>query len=456
MKAGIAITTRNRHGVLAETLAAFRRHTPPEFPILVIDDASTDPVPGAAHRFAWNRGIAAAKNKGLELLAGEGLQNFFLFDDDTRPAADDWWRPYVESPEPHLMHNFSHWANGDPVGDDRVWFDDGRHRAHIAPRGCMLYAHRTVLDVVGGMDTAFGQWGYEHGDWSNRIHSAGLTTWRYGDVSGSEALIHSLDRHVHATGGHARTVPAATRQALLGPNRLRHDAQRHSTAYREYRDIDPPGTRDVVLTSYVTGVWDAQRGHAWPTEPEKLRPLLDSLQGRDVVVFHNDLPESFGGVRVDGIHSPYFDRWRFFHDWLRAHPEVRYVWCVDSTDVICLRDPFRDLRAGTLYVGSEMGTVGMQWMRDNHPEYSDWIAKHHDNLLLNCGLVGGDRATVMALCQRMLREYGDRVIGGRVPVLDMGAFNVSARAFQYETGPRVHTVFKRYDHGNRVAMWAHK
>lgn len=456
MDFGIAISTRNRHEILADTLAAFREHTPAGVPIVVIDDASSKPVDGAAHRFEWNRGIAATKNKGLELLAGLGVHHMFLFDDDTRPLDDHWWVPYVESPEPHLMHNFTHWENGEPVGDDRVWFDDGRHRAHVAPRGCMLYAHRSVLDAVGGMDTAFGQWGYEHGDWSNRIHAAGLTTWRYGDVSGSEALIYSMDRHVHRNGGHARTVPAAKRQALLGPNRQRHDLQRDQPLYREYRQVAPPGTRDVVLTSYFTGVYDPQRGRAWQADQAQLQPLLRSLQGHESVVFHNELPADFPGERVQRVHSPYFDRWRVIYGWLRAHPDVRYVWCVDSTDVVCLRDPFADLRAGVLYVGSEIASVGIEWMRKNHPEYAGWIDQHHDQLLLNCGLVGGDRATVMALCHRMLREYGDKCIAGCTPTFDMGAFNVAARAFQYETGPRVHTVFRRFDHANKVAMWAHK
>ncbi|HVI60119.1 MAG TPA: glycosyltransferase [Luteimonas sp.] len=453
---GIAITTRNRPEILADTLAAFARHTPPDVPVLVIDDASSVPVPHAAHRFARNRGIAAAKNKGMELLAAAGVEHLFLFDDDTRPCADRWWDPYVVSNEPHLMHNFTHWANGEPVGDDRVWFDDGVHRAHVAPRGCMLYAHRGVLDAVGGMDTAFGQWGYEHGDWSNRIHAAGLTTWRYGDVCGSEGLIHSLDRHVHLNGGHARTVPAETRQALLGPNKARHDAQRDQALYREYRDVPPPGTRDVVLTAYFSGVYDPQRGRAWRTDVAELIPLFESLRGRDVQVIHNDLPETVPGIRVGGIHSPYFDRWRFYYGWLRAHPEVRYAWCVDATDVVCLRDPFSDLRAGVLYVGSELATVGIDWMRKHHPEYAGWIDQHRDEQLLNCGLVGGDRATVMALCQRMMREYGDRAIAGCTPTLDMGAFNVAARAFQYETGSRIHTVFRRFDRGNTTAMWAHK
>lgn len=63
-------------------------------------------MPEATYRFEENVGIARHKNKCLELLADAGCEHLFLFDDDAYPLVEDWWRPYVDSPEPHLMRIF--------------------------------------------------------------------------------------------------------------------------------------------------------------------------------------------------------------------------------------------------------------------------------------------------------------------------------------------------------------
>lgn len=39
-----------------------------------------------------------------------------------------------------------------------------------------MYAHRSVVESIGGMDERFGPpGGHEHAEWSMRIHNAGLT-----------------------------------------------------------------------------------------------------------------------------------------------------------------------------------------------------------------------------------------------------------------------------------------
>jgi hypothetical protein len=59
---------------------------------------------------------------------------------------------------------------------------------------------------VGGFDPVYGRGMYEHSDLALRIHNAGLTTWAYADVVGSEKLIHSLDEHEAVE----RSVPSQT------------------------------------------------------------------------------------------------------------------------------------------------------------------------------------------------------------------------------------------------------
>lgn len=212
-KIGVAVTTYGRPQTLTDTLAKIRKHTPDRIPVVVVDDGSVPACPHATYRFPENRGIAAAKNKCLEILADElGCEHLFLFDSDTFPVCDDWWKSYVDSSEPHLMYQFptgpAHWTITETFrGDDLVAYDK--------PRGCMIYTHRSVLDVVGGMHLVYGKHGGEHGNWSDRIFQAGLTSHRYADVTiktvecldEKKKIISSIDCREHQ---HWKHVDAST------------------------------------------------------------------------------------------------------------------------------------------------------------------------------------------------------------------------------------------------------
>lgn len=265
---GVAITTYGRPQTLTTTLAKFRDHTPTDIPIVVVDDGTVPPCPVANYRFSENRGIAAAKNKGLELLDLLGVEHLFLFDSDTYPIVDQWWLPYVGSPEPHLMYQFAaapaHWPIREVYRDDHLV-------AYDKPRGCMLYTHRSVLDVVGGMHVAWGKHGGEHGDWSDRIHAAGLTRFPYADHAGTPT-VHCLDQDAKQTSSvnwrqhqHWKTVDAA---------RL--------PVYAEYREQPVPvlvprradhGWRDQLYKHLQTTFWDRHQqyriveGHHDGAEP---------------------------------------------------------------------------------------------------------------------------------------------------------------------------------------------
>lgn len=80
-----AITTHNRRDIAEKTIAHIRDHTPGAV-IVIVDDASTEPFPGATFRFDQQAGIAKAKNKCLELLMATVVEHLFLFDDDTWPT----------------------------------------------------------------------------------------------------------------------------------------------------------------------------------------------------------------------------------------------------------------------------------------------------------------------------------------------------------------------------------
>src|SRR5690606_27463238 len=148
----VTMTTQNRNDVLDATGEKMKAVAPATVPELVVDDVSICPGEGAVFRASEIVVNARAKNKAMEVMyVIPDVDHFFLFDDDAWPLVEGWWRPYVESPEPHLMAIFDK-PKGATKSQVEVLYRDDRHVAYHATRGYMLYAHRSVLDRVGGMD----------------------------------------------------------------------------------------------------------------------------------------------------------------------------------------------------------------------------------------------------------------------------------------------------------------
>jgi hypothetical protein len=212
------MTTHNRPEVREEHLAQWKRYLPSHARFFLVDDASAVPADGADFRFETNVGIATAKNKCIELCMDAGADDIFLTDDDAAPKDPDWWRPYVSSPYGHLMY----------LKGLRPLWRSATHWAAKRPRGGILYYHRSVVDVVGGMRTEFPRWGDEHIELSNRIHNVGLTPYPYMDVIGSEYLWR-YDRTQESS------VPLEERTSYAEQRRAVMDKYRGSKDFVEYR-----------------------------------------------------------------------------------------------------------------------------------------------------------------------------------------------------------------------------
>lgn len=457
---GIGVTTHNRHAVAAITLEKIRERLPAGARLVVVDDASEEVPPfEVTYRFDNNVGIARAKNKCLELLAD--CHHIFLFDDDTYPISDYWWVPYRNTDEAHLMYSFVDFANGQKIGDDTIVYQDRERVAHSHARGCMLYLRRDAIERVGGFDPAFGKWGWEHANLSDRIYFAGLTTFPYMDVPNSGALIYSADEHRQV----ATTVAAWERSQCLARNNALY-AQRNTGQgyYVDYRDV---AYEDVVLACYFTGRVDPQRGQNWSGDGAEMAVLTHSvlnISGVQARVLNDCWDDNF--TVPTGDVSPYWQRWISLYDYLAHRPAIRNVWCVDATDVQMLRNPFPHMEPGVIYVGDEPAVTNIPWMRQNHPAafIQNFIVSNGSKPLLNCGLLGGSRENVMEFIRTLLWLYVKNVEDvkfGRsktVGETEMGLFNFVARTYfetRIENGPKVNTIFKKFA-DNGQAWWRHK
>ncbi len=472
-KVGVAITTHNRHDIAVETVRRWKVFLPKDAVLIVVDDASDVPFPDATFRFEQNVGIAAAKNKCLELLEDAGVEHAFLSDSDCYPKTKSWWKPYVESPEPHLSYQFLDLVGPVKLHDMKEVYRDTNHVAYSGQRGCMLYYHLpTVLPTVGGFDPIYGRALYEHGDLANRIHASGHTTWRYADVVGSEKLFHSMDEYVQVK----RTVPKAEQNELTKRNLGMYNQRKWNgyKAFVPYRSVE--GTRDLVITTLLTANKDPQRGFKWAPDAKAISPWLESMErgGWEGLVLTDELEHLPVGYEIGlemvekSTMNVYHQRWMHIYQYLRAHEEIRWVWCTDGSDVEVLRDPFADMAHGKLYCGTEPGPVNTPWMRQNHQaDILQRFIKGRDanSPLLNAGVVGGDRKTIMELAHGIIKIYYDidieRFSENDSPgkeVGDMAAFNkVAYEQFgaRLVTGPHVTTTFKAYT-DNGTAKFKHK
>ncbi|HEC8994082.1 TPA: glycosyltransferase family 2 protein [Salmonella enterica subsp. enterica serovar Newport] len=468
VRIGIAITTHNRPEVLKRAIEQHMKHLPSGALVVVIDDGSSPAaiVPDGVKlvRHEQSRGIVASKNASLTALVDAGCDHLFLWDDDAWPIADNWHLPYIESPEPHLAYQFLDLAGPRKINDMAVLYRDDKHIAYTGQRGVMLYYHRSAIDKVGGFDPVYGRGMYEHPDLALRIHNAGLTSWAFADVIGSEKLIHSMDEYEEG----ARSIPRPDREALVKRNVGIFNARRDS-GYTDFASYSR--NPNLVITTLLTSQPDPQRGRKMKPDPQVLQAWADSISGALPIVLADELKESPTGAGLFEVPplgmSPYFARWLHIYQYLRAHPEYHLVWCTDGTDVEMLREPWEEMAPGKIYVGSEHKTYFDEWMKDNHhgKAYSEFFELHRDEQLLNAGLIGGCREDVMEFAHRIIRQHYLieshrfwKMEAAPATLVDMGAFGMAAKSFgnRIVTGPLVHTIFKTDGFGKETAWWKHK
>lgn len=463
MKTAICITTYNRPDILYRGLEEQLKHIPDNAQIFIVNDGSVDAPdhdelikivkkydlaePPIMHTFNHNRGIAAAKNKCLEMADEWGADHIFLFDSDTWPRVDGWEQPYIQSKEPHLMYIFEKFAtdgpNGHNLNDCKEIYRDSSIVAFNHVRGCMLYIERRVLDVVGGFDVRYGKAMFEHTDWSNRIHNAGLTSFRVMDIPDSQSLIYAMDEYREASS----SISALDRQNGLRDNRDRHTASLTSREFCQYKS-ELSGSRDIVMSGYFTNGPDFQRGgQSWTPNLTEIDGLKRSVENRgaEFVLLHDcfDLPN-----KVECTMDPYWNRIFRAYEYLRSNEDVRRVFMVDATDVTMLNNPFigDQMESGMIYTGEERVLLGCKWIRDKAQiqPYRQFVMQNINLRLLNCGLIGGSREDVMTLLHDMLTQYIDAGMKGN----DMVIMNYLMRTryrdkLRHGTG-LVNNVFKSF------------
>lgn len=456
----IAISVHNRHDVAKETIKQWKKFLPKGSKLFIVDDGSDIAFPNSDHRNETAQGIAACKNRCLELC--EGADYIFLADDDVFPKVMNWHLPYINSGLNHLCFTFDNFSNGKPNGRRKLGTDNGITRWH-EPCGLLMFYTKECLEKVGGMDESYGIWGYEHLNFSMRIHNAGLTPYPFMDVENSLDLFVSLDYEQTVI----RSVDATVRMKLANVNKAKYLREIKSSAYIPFKQQN-----GIVLTTYLTGSIDPQRGEAWTADIEQCRTLAESVKrhNTDLVVINdcfsqkqtdvlsNVVNASSTVLSYNKTNNPYFLRWLEYRDYLRVYKPDN-VWITDCNDVELLRAPFKSIQPGKLYVGWEPQYIGCPWMLNHHKSnFSQTFIKCNIKTpLLNAGVIGGRYDMIMEFLDRFCDMIGIFPDLGSDST-DMCLFNwilYSHFNGRFETGKAICSTFKAYS-DNGLAIWRHK
>lgn len=450
-KIGIGITTHNRHVNAEKCLSEVKRLAPKGAKIVIVDDASDVPFKDATFRFRHNVGIAGAKNKCLELL--DDCDYVFLFDDDTWPKADNWWQTYIDSGIHHLSFTFDRLVNGALNGNGVFKTEDGL-KYHYNPCGCVLFFTRECIEAVGGFNIGFGQYGNEHVDLSVRAYNAGMVPHPFMDVVNSIGLFHSLDYLSRVKSSVKNRTGINKTRPLIG----KAGKLPYKTTYEPF----------TVLTSYLNYANDPQRGNRLKPDVKNILALCNSVtdNGGKVVVLHDcfeQYPHIDGVkfVKVEGNfdYVPNVYRFKLQLDYLTENETNETVFMVDATDVISLSAPC-DVHENKLYTGNEHGQfMNNEWMRKEQepytkaiPDYQSVIQANKDKILLNCGVIGGKRQTVLEFLNHYW-QYTENYINTNRYATDMAVSNyVFFKHFdgRIVSGEPVNTKFKHFERVNGV------
>jgi len=447
---GIGVTTHNRNANAEKCLKEINRFAPKGAKVVVVDDASAVPFKDATFRFNHNVGIAAAKNKCIELL--DDCDYVFLFDDDTWPKSEKWWLPYINSGVHHLSFTFDRLANGMPNGNG-VFRRDGDVKYHYNPCGCMLFFTRECIEQIGGFNIGFGKYGNEHVDLSVRAYKSGLIAHPFMDMEGSLGLFQSLDYLQRTRSSVAKREVNQTKPLIGKAGKL------------DYKTSGEPFT---VLSCYFNYQSDPQRGKKLAPDINAVTAMVNSVtdHGGKVVLFHDcfqNYPHIKGAEFIrctpDPKYNPYINRHKIYLDYLSANEITGLVFAIDSTDVVCLSAP-SGIKKGMLYVGNEDGQiVNNEWLRNDQiaylksiPDYLEVIQPHKRDTLLNCGIIGGDAKTYRSFLEKFW-EVAETAAKGVTDATDMPIGNyVFFKHFNGKivSGAPINTRFKHFEKVNGV------
>lgn len=184
MQIGITISTFNRKDFLDLSLWHWNKYSNNNSNIIVIDDGSYEKEQNenickkydkVKYIYQENQGISKTKTRGLSELKNNDY--IFLSDDDCYPIKKNYENIFIESYEKTNNHHFmileDEINNHSIHGPKKEVFEGIESYNNCG--GILLFITKECLNTIGGFDNRMKFYGYEHAQWSNKIHENGFT-----------------------------------------------------------------------------------------------------------------------------------------------------------------------------------------------------------------------------------------------------------------------------------------
>lgn len=244
--------------------------------------------------------------------------------------------------------------------------------------------------------------------------------------------------------------------------------------------------KNVIFSTLITGVYDVNRTTTLPNNDYSLiekwaNSIINlKLQG---VIFHNSFSDEtiakysnefikFERVEYNKAYNLSVFRYFVYLEYLKYnHQNIDSLFITDSTDVEVINNPFEQPlfkeNTSALFCGDEPTILLNEWMinhsthfRNQIPEFEAYEQKYANQILLNCGIIGGSKNTMLLLLQKLTAFHQQYNQFNKTNYTgDMGAFNFIVHNYFNENlfhGSPVNTVFKGYETNNNSCWFRHK
>lgn len=241
-------------------------------------------------------------------------------------------------------------------------------------------------------------------------------------------------------------------------------------------------SNNLILACHISGVYDVNRNITLEDDSyELVSRWVNSVSKAKIqgIIFHNNFSlktiskytnEYVSFIKID--YNPQFNpntfRYFVYRDFLKQHANlIKSVFVTDVSDVTVVKNPFIDPyfmdNTTSIFCGDESKILENDWMyahsthlRNQIDNFSDYEKNFRNEILLNCGIIGGGFTIFYEFIQKLCSIH--QQFNSDNPSAytgDMGAFNYLARTQYNENlkfGVPVNTIFKMYE-GDRQDCW---
>lgn len=230
---------------------------------------------------------------------------------------------------------------------------------------------------------------------------------------------------------------------------------------------------NIIITTFFTNGLDPQRNLKWADDDFSIiKDFYESIIRLDLncLILIDNSSDSFVRKyetskikfqRVDSSGLNLVDiRWKIYNDIL-LNNNYEYVFFLDISDIIILKDPFPFLSDNNIYCGDENDcNINNSWMLNRYYLLRNSISSidHYINkIILNAGILGGKSDKLIEITKEIANILN--VANIKSTTVDMCAFNHVLRSYYNDNiihGLPVNTIFRANDFNNDIAWFKHK